>query len=54
MGRLKKICETCSLWDRKHLRRSDDGKKVFAKCLISIYSRWADDKCSLWEKNEKK
>lgn len=54
MGRIKHICETCANWDREHQHRTIDGEKVYANCLARIYSRLATDKCSLWEKNEKK
>ena len=52
MGRIKHSCETCKYWNREKMLKGPGGP--YARCNLRIYSRYWNDKCSLWEKNEKK
>lgn len=53
MGRIKHICETCLYWDRDHAHQTIDGSKVYARCFMTIYSRYSTEKCVLWIKKLK-
>lgn len=52
MGRIKHSCETCKYWNREKMLKGPGGP--YARCILRIYTRYWNDKCSLWEKNEKK